>query len=123
MAHFDIPKKTLLVPMHINDKCHYIPFHIFTIKNVAMNIEKNTAFLRVNFHTPLQYGKDIVVPSLEGKLDTLFIKEITLRSEIGGHNLQDVSKSIKDALKDLKTTQNLKEKNPDTKPEDQYLAD
>ena len=109
--------------MLINNQCHYIPFHIYTIKNVAMNIEKNTAFLRVNFHTPLQYGKDIVVPSLEGKLDTLFIKEITLRSDTGGHNLQDVSKSIKDALKDLKNTQSLKEKNPDTKAEDSHLAE
>lgn len=62
------------------------------------------------------------MPNLDAKFDTLFIKEITLKSETGGHNLQDVSKQIKDALKNLKLSQQLKEKNPDTKAEDSHLA-
>jgi nucleosome binding factor SPN SPT16 subunit len=87
MAYFDSTKQTLLVPMKVNGENLFIPFHIYTIKNVAMNIEKSTAFLRVNFHTALQYGKDIVIPNLEAIKDTVFIKEITLKSETGGHNL------------------------------------
>lgn len=89
MAYFDNAKQTLLVPMkmEVDGEFVFIPFHIYTIKNVAMNIEKSVAFLRVNFHTALQYGKDIVVPNLDAKFDTVFIKEITLKSETGGHNL------------------------------------
>lgn len=55
MAYFDNAKQTLLVPMKMEADGGYlfVPFHLYTIKNVAMNIEKSTAFLRVNFHTAL----------------------------------------------------------------------
>lgn len=87
MAHFDVEKSTLLVPMEHDGKKYLVPFHLHAIKNASINMEKSTAYLRVNFHTPLLFGKDIVVPNFENRYDTLFIKEITLKSESGGHNL------------------------------------
>lgn len=51
-AFFDNKNKALLVPMVIKEDKIFVPFHLYTIKNVALNIEKSTCFLRVNFHTP-----------------------------------------------------------------------
>lgn len=87
MAYYDQKCHSLLVPMILNNNQYYVPFHLHTIKNASLNMEKNTAYLRVNFHTPLAYGKDIIVPNLEHLKQTLFIKELTLKSETGGHNL------------------------------------
>lgn len=87
MAYYDHKNHTLLVPMLINNIQYYVPFHLHTIKNASLNIEKSTAYLRVNFHTPISYGKDIVVPNIDNIRQSIFVKEITLKSETGGHNL------------------------------------
>lgn len=54
VAMFDEMRLTLLVPMHITGKLRYIPFHLYTIKNVFLNFDKNVVSLRINFHTPAQ---------------------------------------------------------------------
>lgn len=121
-AFFDVAKSVLLVPYELDGERYAIPFHLYMIKNASMNLEKNVAYLRVNFHTPLQFGKDIIVPNYESKQDALFIKEITIKSETGGHNLKDVNLQIREALRLLKVTQSQKDKNPDTREEDLHLA-
>ena len=62
------------------------------------------------------------MPQLDHLPKTVFIKELTLKNNHTSANLQDLSKQIKDALKLLKTSQSMKEKNPDTKEEDLHLA-
>lgn len=122
-AYFDQNKLSLLVPIqNKHGQTVYIPFHLYTIKNVFLNCENKVVYLRVNFHTPLQYGKDIVVPVLDEGMQTIFVKEITLKSESGGSKLQEISKQIKESLKLLKTSQSFKEKNPDARDEDLHLA-
>jgi nucleosome binding factor SPN SPT16 subunit len=53
MAYYDEKKQSLLVPFNLGGHKYMIPFHLHMIKNAAMNLEKNVAYLRVNFHTPL----------------------------------------------------------------------
>lgn len=77
-----------------------VPFHINIIKNVAKHEEGKFAALRFNFHTPLGgLLGNISLPPL--KESTIFVKELTYRSE-NIKSMGDVFKNIKDLQRKIK---------------------
>jgi nucleosome binding factor SPN SPT16 subunit len=74
-----------------------VPFHLSTIKNIFLSIDKSTVSLRINFFTPSVAQKNIRFPDTEHHRNVMYLKELCLREEAGGHRLQELSKVVKDA--------------------------
>ena len=111
----------LICPLTFGEKSWLVPFHLRMIKNCSMSNEKSVHSLRVNFHSPNQATKDVVLPS--GVDDLTFIKELTFRSKgDDGRNLNAVCSEIREALRILKQQDSQTHKSADAKEEDTHLA-
>ena len=73
------------------------------IKNTSINTEKNITYLRVNLHNPQNSAAshDVIIPPMIGK-NAIYIKELTLKSENNGKNLQSVHAAVRESLRIMK---------------------
>lgn len=79
----DTKHNALIVPMRFGDRMIGVPFHLKTIKNCSLNSDKNTTFLRINFHNPgTGNAKEILIPNLKDA-KSLFVREMTFKAANG----------------------------------------
>jgi len=94
--YVDVRNNAVLLPIN----SVLVPFHISIIKNVAKHDEGKFSALRFNFHTPLGgLLGNINLPQF--KEATLFVKELTYRSE-NIKSMGEVFKNIKDLQRKIK---------------------
>ena len=93
------------------------------IKNTSINTEKNITYLRVNLHNPQNSAasQDVIIPPMVGK-KAIYIKELTLKSEGNGKNLQSVHAAIRDSLRIMKQKDASEIKSADQRDGDENFA-
>lgn len=87
----------------------HLPIHVSLLKNISKIEEEKAIALRFNFHIP--GASQTVVPLPKVQERTLFVKELTFRSE-NKARMNETFKRVKDLQKKLKqhaTEEGMKE--------------
>jgi len=90
--YIDTIRETIILPIF----GFAVPFHISTIKNPSFTKADGDAYLRLNFVTPGQIGKDQLPLPIDPEIN--YIRELTYRSH-DARALEEMQKKIKDLKK------------------------